>query len=375
MSRYRATLLVCLGLTLCLLSTAEAQVRVKDIATIKGLEKNQVFGYGLVVGLEGTGDGPRSEFTVQSVANMLQRFGVTVAQKDVRMENVAAVMVTAGLPAMSRKGSQIDVTVSSLGDARSLGGGMLLLTPLSSADGEVLIHAQGPVSIGGFAVEEEGAGGGSIKRSHPVVGRVPNGGSVLKDLEADLASGDQIQILLRHPDFTSAARMAEAISAQFGDGTAVALDAATVSVEIPSDYRKPEMRVQFISGLEGLVFVPDQAARVVVNERTGTIVVGEHVKISPVAVSHGSLTVRITKKPIISQPSPFSQGGSTVVVPDAEITVNIPNARVLAIEKGMANVADVAKVLNTLGVTPMDIVAIFQALKEAGALQGELVIM
>ena len=368
-------MLVSLALVLAVVATAGAQVRVKDIAAIKGLESSKVFGYGLVVGLEGTGDSNRSEFTVQSLANMLERFGVSVSQDDLRMKNVAAAMVTAELPPMSRKGAQVDVVVSSMGDAKSLGGGTLLLTPLSSAQGEALVHAQGPVSIGGFAIEVPGEGGGVVKRSHPVVGRVPNGGMVVKDLGMDLAVDENLQILLRRPDFTSAARMAEAISDRFGDGTAVALDAATVSVRVPADYVEPQTRVAFISELEGLAFTPDQVARVVVNERTGTIVVGEHVKISPVAVSHGSLTVRITMKPVISQPGPFSQGGRTVVVPEADIAVEAPQAHVLAIEQGMANVADVAKALNTLGVTPTDIMAIFQALKEAGALQAELVIM
>jgi flagellar P-ring protein precursor FlgI len=356
-------------------SSSIAQVRIKDLATIKGLDGPQVFGYGLVVGLNGSGDSQRTFFTAQSMANMLQSFGISVPQEEIRLRNVAAVMVVAQLPPMAKQGSRIDVTVSSAGDARSLEGGTLLLTPLSSLSGEPLVSAQGAISIGGFSVEAPGVGGGTqVRRGFPLTGRIPNGGLVLRDIPVDFVQNNQLVLRLNRPDFTSASRLSAVVNTTF-PRSAAASDGATVTINIPAAYQAPERTVDFIAAVEALEFTPDQAARVVINERTGTIVVGDHVKLSPVAVSHGSLTVRITETPIISQPPPLAPPGARpIVVPQAEIEVIAPEARVFPIE-ATATVADVANALNRLGVTPGDIVAIFQALKEAGALQGELVIM
>ncbi|MBI4532200.1 MAG: flagellar basal body P-ring protein FlgI [Candidatus Latescibacteria bacterium] len=351
-----------------------SQVRIKDVATVKGLDGQQVFGYSLVTGLDRSGDSERTVFTVQSMTNMLQSFGIAVPQAEIRLRNVAAVMIVAQLPPMAKQGSRLDVTVSSIGDARSLEGGTLLMTPLSSLNGEVLVHAQGPVSIGGFNIEVPGAGGAQVRRNHPLTGRIPNGGLVIRDIPVNLVQNNQLIIRLNNPDFTSASRLVTVVNTTF-PGSASAPDGATVAIRIPATYQAPERIVDFIAAVEALQFTPDQAARVVINERTGTVVVGDHVRISAVAVSHGSLTVQVTTTPIISQPPPFAPpGAGPIVVPQAEIEVTTPEARVFSIEE-TATVADVASALNSLGVTPRDIVSIFQALKEAGALQGELVIM
>lgn len=353
-----------------------AQVRIKDIARIQGLKDNQLIGYGLVVGLDGTGDtnyGQNSSFTVQSVVNMLSRFGIVVPlnRNRLRLRNVAAVMVTADLPAYAKRGAKIDVVVSSLGDATSLRGGTLLLTPLVGVDGTVYAYAQGAVSVGGFSVRT--IGGEEVRRNYTLVGRVPGGAVVEKGLDPVLAQNWKLNIALNRPDFTTALRISQAISDYFGSSLAVAQDAGIVSVEVPVEYQNRDRLTEFIATVENLSVIPDQAARVVINERTGTIVVGEKVTISTCAVSHGNLNIEIGVTPVISQPPPLSEG-QTVVVLQTQTLVTMEQGQFTVIQEA-ATVGDVAQALNALGVTPQDIIAIFQALKEAGALQAELIIM
>jgi len=383
---YLLSFIFYLLLVLLLPRWVSAQVRIKDIARIQGLQDTPLIGYGLVIGLDGTGDRRGSVFTVQSVGNMLMRFGITVPQDKIRLRNAAAVMVTGEIPPLVRKGGRIDVVVSSLGDARSLEGGTLLLTPLLGKDGTVYAYAQGSVSIGGFNIEAQG--GERIRRNYTVVGRVPNGAIVEQELPLSFGADGRLAILLRRPDFTSAVRLAEAVNGAFGGQTpsvggqtpsvqgpiAFAKDAGTVLIEVPSDWKATDRLAKFIASVETLEMEPDGVARVVINERTGTIVVGEHVRLSTAAVSHENLTIQIQATPVISQPLPFSRG-ETVVVPETEVTVTENESAEMSVIPPTANIGDLAKALNALGVTPRDIIAIFQALKEAGALQAELVIM
>ncbi|MDZ7373226.1 MAG: flagellar basal body P-ring protein FlgI [candidate division KSB1 bacterium] len=348
-----------------------AGVKIKQIAELEGLGPTKLVGYGLVVGLDGTGDSRRSIATLQSVANMLKRFGLTVPQNELRVDNVAAVMVTADLPPFAHPGTRIDVQVSSLGDAESLEGGTLLLTPLVDGSGEVYALAQGAVSIGGFNIST--IGGERVRKNYALVGRVPNGAVVKKQAPASIPGDGNLRLVLRNPDFTSARRVADAINQRFGQEIAVAIDAGAVQLAVPEEVRAPGKLVAFLSDLESVETEPDQVARVVVNERTGTVVVGGDVRISTVAVAHGNLTVRIATTPIISQPTPFSQG-QTVVVPETQTTVETEEAS-LTVLRESATVDDLVKALNALGVTPRDLIAIFQALKEAGALRAELVIL
>jgi len=345
-----------------------AQQRIKDIANMEGQGGIPIVGYGIVVGLEGTGDSPRSLFTNQALGNMLERFGITVNSDRARTRNVAGVMVTGTLNEFAKPGQRIDVTVSSLGDSRSLQGGTLLLTPLVAPNEIVYGVAQGPLSVGGFHIEQ---GAVSIRKNTASVGRIPNGflvefapGNLIEDLE-------DIEFILNEPDFTTARRMADAINAAFGEGVAQAVDPVSVVVQIDEDY--PGGTTAQISDLELLTVVSDVEARVVVNERTGTVVIGSDVGISSVAISHGTLSISIVSTPVISQPGPFSQG-QTVVRNATQIQVEEQGTGVVVVEEA-ANVGDVASALNSLGVTPRDIIAIFQALQQAGALRGELVII
>ncbi len=348
-------------------TAAPSGTRIKDIATIAGVGQHRLIGYGLIVGLDNTGDGMRSTFTVQSLANMLEQFGVTVSPTELRVTNVAAVVVTASLPAFVKVGSTLDVTVSSIGDAKSLGGGTLLLTPLQGLDGQIYAVAQGPVSIGGYNVA---AGGERIRKNHPAVGRVPGGASVVRAVPDELPTVG-LCLSLNLPDFTTASRIAAAINAELGRDAARALDAASVSVQVP---QMDEFElVRLITRLESLPVRPDAAARVVINERTGTVVIGHNVRLLPAAVSHGSLEVQIREWPVIAQPAPLS-AGETVVVPDTRVRAKEETGRLFEIPP-QNTVGDLVTALNALGVSPRDLVAILQALKEAGALQGHLAIM
>lgn len=350
---------------------AYSQRRVKDIANIKGMETKQLIGYGLVVGLDGSGDGRKSLFTVQSVTNMLMRLGITVPMDEIKLKNVASVIVTATIPPFATKGKWLDLTVSSLGDARSLEGGVLLMTPLKGTDNQIYAYGQGPVSIGGFNIET--AGGEQIRKNYTLVGRVPEGAQLMLDTITEFITENKVGINIKDPDFTTASRLVTAINSKYNSEIAQALNAGEIIVMFPSDYQAPEKQIAFISELESLEIQTDNPARIVINERTGTIVIGEQVRIRPVAVAHGNLNIEIRSSPLISQPAPYS-GGQTVVVPRTNTTVEAEDKRLLVIDNA-ANVQNVAKALNALGVKPRDLIAIFQALKKAGALHAELVLM
>lgn len=344
--------------------------RLKDVATLRGVSPTPVIGYGLVVGLNKTGDKRQTIFSAQTLANMLQRFGVLVPSGQLRIENVAAVLVTAELPPFAHSGTRLDVTASSVGDARSLQGGVLLPTALRGPDGEVLATAQGPLSLGGFG---GGTGANNVQVNHLTVGRVPAGAIVHTDPGATLAPAEAVSLMLKDPDFISASQIAQAINRELGDGSARAVDSATVSVRVPADYRSaiPEL----LARIEPLPVQVDSAARVVINERTGTVVVGGAVRLGPAAVAHGTLAVRIATRYNVSQPPPFAGSrAETVVVPDQAVEVEEGEDQLLTLEPGTTLEA-VVRGLNALGATPRDIIAIMQALKAAGALRAELVIL
>lgn len=348
---------------------AAGPVRLKDVAGLQGVQATPLIGYGLVVGLNKTGDRRQTLFSAQTLANMLERFGVSVPGADIKIENVAAVLVTAELPPFVRSGVRIDVTVSSVGDARSLQGGTLLATALRGPDGSVFALAQGPLSIGGFG---GGKGGNSVQVNHLTAGRVPGGGLVQASSRAQFPPTQELTLALHEPDFVSARRVADAINAELGPSTARAVDAATVSVRVPDTFANalPDL----MAVLEPIPVAMDVAARVVINERTGTVVVGAHVRLGTAAVAHGNLSVRIRTRYDVSQPAPLSQGGQTTVVPQEDVDIEEAEAKLVAFEEG-ATLEGVVKALNALGATPRDIIAIVQALKAAGALQAELVIL
>jgi flagellar P-ring protein precursor FlgI len=345
-----------------------AESRLKDLVTLQGASPAPLMGYGLVVGLNKTGDKRQTLFSTQSLANMLSRFGLVVPAEQVKVENIAAVLVTAEISPYQRVGARIDVLASSIGDARSLQGGTLLPTPLRGPDGQVAALAQGPLSIGGFG---GGSGGSSVQVNHLTVGRVPGGAIVQSAPEAMPATIDRLTFALREPDFVTAARVANVINTFLGTPAAQALDPGSVSLTVPEQYRSavPALMAQ----LETLPVDTDVVARVVINERTGTVVVGGNVRLGPAAVAHGNLSVRITTRYEVSQPNPFS-GGDTVVVPNTQVDVREGTARLVSMAEGTTLDA-VAGALNTLGASPRDIIAIMQALKAAGALNAELVVL
>ena len=347
-----------------------AGTRIKDIAYVQGVRGQQLIGYGLVVGLNGTGDTQRSTFTLQSVASMLKRFGITVPQSDLRLRNVAAVMVTASVPGFAKEGGITDVIVSSMGDATSLQGGTLLMTPLSGLDGSVYAVAQGPLSVGGMSVK---ANGSEVRRNHTAAGRIPGGAMLEKSVSTVFSKDSTVFVVLTQADFTTATRIAEAINAKIGNRVALANDGSTVAITVPNSYRVDGRLVEFISIVELLEVTPDVIAKVIVNERTGTVVIGGNVSILPVAISHGGLNIEIESLPVISQPAPFSTG-QTIATQMTTVAAGEDTSTVTAIN-GAATVQDVAKALNSLRVSPRDIIAIFQALKEAGALKADLVII
>jgi flagellar P-ring protein precursor FlgI len=355
-------------LALLIPGLAAGQSRIKDLADIEGLSPVPLIGYGLVVGLEGTGDSPRSLFTNQALSNMLERFGINLESDRVRTRNVAGVIITATLNPFAKEGQQVDVNVSSLGDARSLQGGMLMLTPLVGPDERVYGIAQGPISIGGFSVESEGV---SVRQNASGVGRIPGGMLVEREPGANLTDIEYFRYTLRSPDFTTARRIEAAINASLGQDLAGAIDPVSVQVDVPVDY--PGGALALISETESLQINVDIPARVVINERTGTVIIGENVRLASVAISHGALSISITNTPVISQPGAFSPG-QTTVQRSTQVQVQEQGSGVMVIQQS-ANVGDVAGALNSLGVTPRDIIAIFQALKEAGALHANLVII
>jgi len=345
-------------------------VRIKDIADIKGVRQNQLVGYGLVVGLNGTGDSDNAVFTIQSMASMLEKMGVTVTSEDIEVDNVATVMVTTDLPAFAQSGSRIDVLVSSIGDAENLQGGTLLFTPLKAADGQVYAVAQGPISTGGFVVGSDSGSG--VQKNFPTVGRVVNGALIEKEIPNKFNQKQSLTLTLHSPDFTTSSRVARAINMAFYDQIARSHDAGTIEVNVPGKYMGNV--VALVTMIESLGVTPDTVSKVIINERTGTVIMGENVRISTVAIAHGNLSIEIKEDSNVSQPLPFSRRGETVVTPESQVQVQEGNNPIFLVNSGVS-IAAVVRALNALGVSPRDLISIFQALKAAGALQAELEII
>lgn len=350
-------------------SNASAE-RVKDLSDIAGVRSNQLVGYGLVVGLDGTGDQTsQTPFTVQSLKSMLAQFGITLPPNVTpQLKNVAAVSIQAELPAFSKPGQTIDITVSSIGNAKSLRGGSLLMTPLKGADGNIYAIAQGNLVVSGFGAAADGS---RVTVNIPSTGRIPNGATVERGVMSSFNSGKNIFLNLHSPDFTTAKRLSDAINKMMGEGTAESLDGSTVSVLAPRD---PSQRVSFVSVLENIEVEPGQAsAKVIINSRTGTVVIGSHVRVAASAVSHGSLTVRITPSPQVSQPNPLAQG-ETQVTQQTNIEVEQGDSRMFKFNPGVS-LDEIVRAVNQVGAAPGDLVAILEALKEAGSLKAELIVI
>ncbi len=357
--------ILCVSLAVLIAAGAAAGARLKDLASIEGVRDNQLIGYGLVAGLAGTGDRVQTTFSAQSLANMLERMGISVPATSFRVKNTAAVMVTSTLPAFAQPGEHIDVTVAAVGDASNLQGGILLFTSLRGADGQVYAVAQGAVVTGGFSA---GRGGSSQTVNHPTVGRSPSG-AIVERAAPSAEPGGVVRLQLRQSDFTTSARIAEAINKTLGGASpAKALNPGLVSVTVPPDYAARP--TEFVALLEALNVDADVPARVVVNERTGTIVLGKDVRIRPVAILHGNLTVEIQTTFMVSQPNPLSQG-STEVVPQTTVTGKEDKARNIVLKEG-ATVEELVRALTSIGSTPRDVIAILQNLRSAGALDAEL---
>lgn len=367
MNRYFRTIVLVLLAALTLPAAASA-ARIKDIAQLEGVRGNQLVGYGLVIGLNGTGDSAATQFTVQSLVNTMERLGVTVNRSMVKVDNVAAVMITAELPPFAKAGSTIDVQVSSIGDAESLAGGTLLMTPLKGPDGNVYAVAQGPLVVGSLAFGGKAA---KVQRNHPTVARIPGGAFVEREVAFAMNPDAALNYRLRAPDFTTVSRMAATINGHFKGDLARPVDGGSLSVQIPPAFQGRQ--IDFIAAVEGLSVTPDTVAKIVVNEKTGTVVMGEGVRIATVAVSHGNLNLVISESASVSQPAPFSDG-ATVVVPQTEIRVQEDAGNLVVLPMGVS-IGEVAQALNAIGATPRDLIAIFQAIKAAGALQAELVII
>ncbi|MFO7178177.1 MAG: flagellar basal body P-ring protein FlgI [Pseudomonadota bacterium] len=343
--------------------------RLRDVADVLGARDNQLIGYGVVTGLNGTGDDASAPFAAQSLRALLRRLGVQVDDRQVRLRNVAAVVVTATIPPFLRSGSRIDVTVSSIGNARSLQGGVLLQTPLRGADRRTYAVAQGPLVLGGFSVG--GRSGSSVSENAATTARVPNGALVEREIPTAFTVDGKVTLVLRSPDFATAENVARVVNEAFGAGSARALDGAAIEVRVPAEMRGSP--VALISRLGELEVQPASPARVVINERTGTIVAGGDVRLSPVAIAQGGITIAIRESPAVSQPGDFSRG-TTQVVPNTEIDVQERKPPALTYLDGAATLADVAQALSTFGVTPRELASILSALKSAGALRAEVVI-
>ena len=366
----RAAAFLLFTFTFCLSAHA---ARLKDLGRVEGYRANQLFGYGLVIGLNGTGDKQNTEFTVQTLANLLQDYNIRVSPADVRVKNVAAVIVTAEVPAFVQAGTRLDATISSIGDANSLSGGILLLTPLKGPDGKVYAVAQGPVSLGGgFTALGIGA---KVTKDHQTAGRITAGVLLERTIAASVLSPDgQIRIHLDKPDFTTARRVAEGLNKSALQLAAQPTSPGVITVALPEQFKSNP--VAFVSALEAIEITPDQPARIVVNERTGTVIISRDVRIAPVAVAHAGLHITIKTDLKVSQPNPLARG-ETKVVPDTSITIKEPENRQLVELPGGPGLAlnDLVRALNSLGVAPRDLIAVFEALREAGALQAELVVM
>jgi len=355
-------------LMLTLLSVPVLAERIKDITTVAGVRSNQLVGYGLVVGLDGTGD--KAPFTNQTFNNMMNEFGISIPPgTDPKLKNVAAVSLTANLPPCAKPGQNVDVTVSSIGNAKSLRGGTLLFAPLKGADGQIYAVAQGNLVVGGFGAQ--GADGSSITVNVPSVGRIPNGATVERPVPNAFSRGDSLILNLNSPDFTTAKRLSDRINGLLGPETAYAVDATSVRVSAPRD---PNQRVSFLSMIENLDVRPGEAtAKVIINSRTGTIVIGKHVKIDPVAVTHGSLTVTVKENIEVDQPNALA-GGETAVVPRTEVNIDEEGNPMFVFAPGVS-LDEIVKAVNEVGAAPGDLMAILEALKQAGALNAELIVI
>lgn len=361
--------LISLCAALLLLSAGSADsARLKDMASVKGVRSNQVIGYGLVVGLRGTGDRQGARFTIQSLRSLLSKMGIAIDPSNIRIANVAAVMVTAKLPPFVRTGSRIDAVVSSIGDANSLEGGMLLMTPLLGNDGQIYAIAQGAVAVGGFSVQ---GGGAAVSQNHPTVGTLVGGATVEREVPFSLAGREAFEIALHQPDFTTAQRTAGRINEAFAARVATARDSGTLDLKIPESFSGDV--VGFLARVESLEVEPDKAARIILNERTGTIVMGAAVRVSTVAVSHGNLTVVVNTTNQVSQPGPFSEG-RTARLQNTEIEAFEEESRLSVIEQTVT-IGDLVKALNAMGTTPTDLISIIQAIKASGALSAEVEMM
>jgi len=358
-----------------LVATPAWAVRIKDVGSFEGVRENQLIGYGLVVGLDRTGDQViGGQFTIQAMMSMLNKMGVNLVIDPIQLltRNIASVMVTAKLPPFAKPGLTIDVLVSSMANAKSLQGGTLLLTPLKAANQQVYAVAQGPVSIGGFLGGTGGGGGSTVTKNHQSAGMVPGGAIIEKEAVVDVESWETVSVLLRQPDFTTAIRTTEAIDGVFGKGSATAVNAGLVRATIPANFRGRV--VEYIATIEGLDVAVDLSARVVVNERTGTVVLGEHVRISTCAISHGNLTISVKNTLNVSQPPALligSTAGQTTVTPDVQTEVKEQESRLVVVDETVT-LGEVVRALNAVGVTPRDLVAILSALRAAGALQANL---
>ncbi len=365
----KTTLSAILCALVIMMATSAHAIRIKDLASFEGIRDNQLMGYGLVVGLNGSGDSDQAKIQTQSVVNMLERMGITTSVNDIKLKNVAAVIVTATLPPFAKQGNRLDVTVSSLGDAKSIAGGTLLMAPLKGGDNRVYAVAQGSVLTNSFAFGGQGA---TVQKNHPTAGRVPNGALVERELPNTLTGKSVLNLNLNTADFTTASRIVTAVNDKFKSPVAASSDPGSVTLTIPAGYAN--RTVEFVADMERLEVKPDVQAKVVLNERTGTIVMGENVRISTVAVTHGSLSLVIKETPVVSQPAPLSKTGETKVVPRTDLKVEEESRRLMVLQEG-ASIGDVVRALNMLGVTPRDLISILQAVKAAGALQADLSII
>ncbi len=353
------------------IGVADAASRIKDIAAFEGVRSNMLIGYGLVVGLNGTGDTlTNSPFTKESLIGMLERLGVNVRQSSINTNNVAAVMVTATLPPFARHGTRLDVTVSALGDASSLLGGTLLVTPVLGADGEVYAVSQGNIAVGGFSATGASA---SVTSGVPTSGRIPNGAIIEREVGFEMAGMERVHLTLRNPDFTTARRVAQAINAYLRTPAATPLDPGTIRVKVPNSYRKNV--VNLLTDIEQLKVTPDQVARVVIDEKSGIIVMGENVRISTVAIAQGNLTIRITETPQVSQPAPFSTTGTTTTVQRTDILIDQGKDKKFTVLPSGISLQELVNGLNAMGIGPRDLITILQTIKSAGALQAVIEII
>lgn len=366
--RVKMTTILALAAAILILASPARAIRIKDMASVLGVRSNQLVGYGLVVGLNGTGDKSATIFTVQGLANMLTRMGVRVSADQVKVKNVATVVVTANLPPYSRLGNRLDVTLSSVGDATSLAGGTLILTPLKGMDGKIYAMAQGAISVGGFAA---GGAAATVSKNHPTVGRIPGGAVVERELPLEFKQLKRLTINLNTPDFTTANRVAQKVNQALPQLQAHALDPSTVAIKMPEGQNP----VGVMAKLESLEVKPDISAKVIVEERTGTVVMGEAVRISTVAVASGALSISIAEGAEVSQALPFAQGGQTVVTPQTEVKVGEQKAALKVVDGRGVSIGQVVKALNALGATPRDLITILQAIEAAGALQADLEII